>query len=187
MKRLILLIALAAVVLADPWVGHAQTKKALQRTNMHGQVVQFPYVSYDEFQSVTVSSPSGKVSLQELLTVSSLDEVIRLLGEPQSIERNEDPDNRSFSARLHYEGNTIVVYDASSDGETVSLRTLELWSPRWSLVVGDKVLRPGMKVGSLSPAVRQSIQAGSWFSEEGIDHFGSVDIMKPDATANTRC
>lgn len=169
--------------LAGTGVVQAQTKKVFQRKDVHGQAVQTPYITYEEFRSVLVRTPGGQVPLRKLLSVSSLEEVSRLLGQPESIERNEDPDDKSFSAKLHYEGKTTLEYVATSDGKTVSLSSIKLWSPGWSLKIGDTNLHPGMEVDSLSPAVRQSISAGSWFSEHGIDHFGSVDVMKPGAAA----
>lgn len=202
MKKLVQPVALSVVILALsgltlPKLTLAQTEKVLQRKDMHGQTVPTPYISYDEFRNISaskeqkaVSSKSlqnttdpargGQVVLQELLSVSSLDELIRILGEPKTIDRDEFPDG-GWAATLQYEGGTMFDYQKFEDG-TIALLELQLWSSDWSLEVGEKELHPGMKIDSLSSVVRQSIQKGSYPKGANVDGIGSIHIAKPGTT-----
>jgi len=199
MKKSIQSVALSVFILAVsgltlPKLALAQAEKVLQRKDMHGQTVQMPYISYAEFHDISaskgqkeISSKSlrdttnlargGQVVLQELLSVSSLDEVIRILGQSKTIDRDEFPDE-GWAATLQYEGGTMFDYQKFEDG-TIALLELQLWGSDWSLKVGEKELRPGMKIDSLSPVVRQSIQEGSYPKGANVDGIGSIHIAKP--------
>ena len=185
----ILVWAMVIISLAETGAVQAQTEKTVQ-----GQHDPTPYISYAEFRDIsaskgqrTISSKSlrdttnlargGQVVLQELLSVSSLDEVIRILGQPKAIDRDEFPDG-GWAATLQYEGGTMFDYQKFEDG-TIALLELQLWSSDWSLKVGEKELRPGMRIDSLSSVVRQSIQEGSYPKGANVDGIGSIHIAKP--------
>lgn len=133
----------------------AEVEKTFQRTTMNGRTVQTPYLTYEEFRLVTVCAPGGQVPLRKLLTVSTPEEAARLLGEPQTTERNDDPDDASYTTWLHYSENVTVKYHGFPDG-TLGLTSIELRSSRWGLKIGDKELSLGTDVASLDAPVRQS-------------------------------
>lgn len=180
MRRLTLLAMLTIASFSSQEIVLGQTEKVLQREGMHGQKVQTPYVSYDEFQSATVNSTSGKVSIGEILNVPSLEKVTQVLGDPKSVKRNEDPNDGSFTVWLYYEGRTTLKYHGFEDG-TLGLSKIELQSPGWSLVVGGTRLYPGMGIRELSPAVRGSISEVSSSKEAEVDGIGVVGIAEPEA------
>ena len=192
MKRLLPLLAMfPAVTFMFMGVGAfmgvdaacAQVEKTFQRTDSNGQAVQTPYVTYEEFRSVTLCFPDGRVPLRKLLTVSSLDEAVRLLGDPQSIERNEDPDDASFTAWLHYGRDTTVEYHGFADG-TLGLTSIELRSSKWGLEIGDKELSPGMDITGLDDTVRQSAVSGTFSKKKDKSGLGTIYIASPNASKN---
>ena len=85
----------------------AQTTKLVERTTIQGQVVQTPYITHGELQSIllehgagserthsgkTPAKPSRQSNFGKLLSVSSLDEIVQLLGEPETVDRQEFSD-----------------------------------------------------------------------------------------------
>lgn len=176
MQRLAIVTSVVLiVVLVSPNEAEAQTEKKLQYEDMHGQTVQTPYISYDVYQSITVN---GRIPFRKLLSVSSVDEIIRSLGKPETIDRQEFSGRERFGAVLHYEGAT-VEYDRYEGGVS-GITSIEIRSPDWSLTVGGTKLRPGMSVDRLSPAVRESLQKDTTFDDPKIDSFGIVHITAPD-------
>ncbi|MCS3631711.1 hypothetical protein GGP91_002306 [Salinibacter ruber] len=183
-KRFLLVLAtFTAFTLMGTDAACAQVEKTLQRTDANGQIVQTPYVTYEEFRSVTLHCPDGQVPLRVLLTVSSLDEVIRLLGDPQSVERNDDPDDASFTAWLHYGRDTIVEYHGFADGR-LGLTSIELRSPKWGLEIGSKKLSPGIDIAGLDKKVRRSAVSGNLSKKKNKSGLGTIYIEKPNASKN---
>jgi hypothetical protein len=176
MKRLLpLATAFIVFVLAGPGATYAQVKKTFQRTNMNGQTVQQPYLTYEEFRSVMVRAPNGHVPLHKLLTVSTLEEASRLLGEPRLTERNGGPE--SFTAWLRYEGDTNVEYVGSED-DSLKLTSIELHSSSWGFKIRDKELSPGMSTNRFDAAVRQSAVPKSRSKSEDMSGTGAIYIAK---------
>jgi hypothetical protein len=145
-----------------PKTAIAQTQKLAERKGMHGQIIQTPYITYTEFQSTSVgreeiTSKSSEKSLtfSDIVSVSSLDEVIRLFGEPKHFNRATFPDGKTVRADLNF-GGMKMEYIKVSGSSYFSLRELKVTSPEWSLTVGEKELCPGMSVNQLSPLVRKS-------------------------------
>ncbi len=185
-KRLLPILAMfTAFTFMGSDTACAQVEKTFQRTDSNGQIVQTPYVTYEEFQSVTLHRPDGQVPLRELLTVSSLDEVIRLLGDPQSVERNDDPDDASFTAWLHYDRDTTVEYHGFADG-TLGITSIELRSPRWGLEIGSKRLSPGGDIADLDKTVRRSAVSGKLSKKNNKSGVGAIYIEQPNASKNEK-
>jgi hypothetical protein len=193
MKKQILSTGLAAVILAmavliSPELTLAQTEKVLHRKDMHGQTVHTPYISYDEYQDVSLTSQSAsdttvdkstgmQVNFDDLLSVSSLDEVIRHLGKPKSIDRKVFPDGERFIATLDYGGMTLKY--AKRKDKNVKLTTIEMRSPNWLLKVGETEFRPGMTVNQLSPTVRQSIDEDTFLGDDDVDGVAVIRVAEP--------
>lgn len=178
------------VGLAAPEAGVAQTEKVVHEEDTHGESVHVPYITYEEYQSTSLISQTttGKslegntkaqqVPFEALLSVSSLKDVIGLVGEPENIDRNVFPDGDRFIATLDYDGMSLKY--AKRKDKRIRLTTMEVRSPEWSLVVGGKELRPGMSRTQLSPVVRQAIDRGTFLGEEGVDAVGVIRVAKPD-------
>lgn len=176
------------VALAAPDAGVAQTEKVFHEEDTHGERVHVPYITYEEYQSISLISQTttGKnldehtkerqVPFEALLSVSSLKDVIRRIGEPENIDRNVFPDGDRFIATLDYDGMSLKY--AKRKDKRVRLTTMEVTSPDWSLVVGGKELRPGMRMNQLSPVVRQAIDDDTFLGEEGIDAVGVIRVAR---------
>lgn len=184
-------IFLAAASFVMPRTAMAQTTKVAERKNMQGQIVRTPYIALDELQSsfIEEKAVSGKTvgsnakeslsskTFREILEISSIDEAVRLLGEPRTIERDEFSDGE-WAATLRYGEGTFFDYRKYEDG-TISLLEFQLCGTDWSLKVGGTRLRTGMSTDSLSQAVRQSISKGSYPEGTGVDGIGVIHIAKP--------
>lgn len=179
-KSGVILLVLSLVVLggANLDVAYAQTEKTVRQENVRGNSEQKPYITREEFQSIAVRSPKGEVLLKRLLTISSVEEVTRLLGGPKKIERNDFSDTNSFDGWVHYERGTTLEYYGFPNG-TSRLTTMELRSSGWSLTVGKTKLSPGVEVAKLSSTVQKSIQPGSSLKTSGIDGTGTIYIAGP--------
>lgn len=199
MSKQICLVASLAIFLAfgggvKPRIVLAQTTKLAEQTNMQGQAVRTPYITHGELQSISLESgavsgktrsgkthaePSRQVNFGKLLSVSSLDEIVQLLGEPETVDRQEFPDGQRLGATLHYEGMRIE-YDRYEDG-TSGVTTIQVRSSDWSLKVGGTKLHPGMSVDQLTPTVRESFQEDTTFDDPALDSFSVIHIAKPDS------
>jgi hypothetical protein len=62
----------------------AQVDQKASVTNVQGQTVDRPYVSFDTFEAVHLERGEDTVPLHELLMVSSADEITALFGTPDS-------------------------------------------------------------------------------------------------------
>lgn len=167
MKKRILAIVFIIILfsmgdLIVPKLAVAQTQKLAERKGMHGQIIQTPYITYPEFQSTSVGgeeiiskSSEESVTFSDIVSVSSLDEVIRLFGEPKHFNRATFPDGKTVRADLNF-GGMKMEYIKVSGSSYFRLRELKVTSPEWSLTVGEKELCPGMAVNQLSPPVRKS-------------------------------
>jgi len=175
---------------AAPASAAGQAVKLHEHVTSQGETVQTPYITYDEYQAMSVDSQMSpkegsdkstnrQVVFDELLSISSLDKVVRRLGKPKSIDRNVFPDGERFIATLDFGGMTLK-YAKRKDGN-VRLTTLEMRSPDWSLKVGGWELRPGMAVDHLSPAVQQSIKGDTFLGEDDVDGVAVIRVAKPGA------
>jgi hypothetical protein len=166
-------------------MGLSQTKKTFEKKEK-GCTFQTPYISQSEYHSISVrdsltsskSTSRNSVIFQDLLSVSSLDEVTRLLGQPEDIDRNVFPDGKRFIATLHYEG-MMLKYVQRKEGR-VRLNTMEIRSPRWAISVGGTILRSGMSVEQLSPQVRASIDGDTFLEEKSVDGVGTIRVASPE-------
>jgi hypothetical protein len=129
-------------------------------------------------------SSGEKVTLGDLAFVSSIDEVTRVFGEPETFT-HESPFGRDVLAFLTYEGVRLEYIKPNKDNpkSKYELRELELTSSDWSFTVNGTQLRPGMSVDQLSPAVRQTLDRD--FSNS-IDAFGVIEIAKPGTAKQTK-
>lgn len=189
MKNCILLsMLLTAVILAMPQLATAQTTKLHKQTTSQGEIDRTPYVTYTEFQgsavtgtSLSSKSSEGKVTLSDLLSVSSLDEVTRLFGAPEDLSRGTDPWD-TVRARLDYKG-MWMEYIKTSGSSSFRLRKMRLRSPAWSLTVNGVKLQPGVAADQLSPAVRQTMRESE--SSPNIAE-GYLHIAKSGTAKNER-
>ena len=167
-----------------------QTEKTVS-----GQHAPRLYINHAESQATSVGSAvsgkttSGKssgekVTLGDLAFVSSIDEVTRVFGEPETFT-HESPFGRDVLAFLTYEGVRLEYIKPNKDNpkSKYELRELELTSSDWSFTVNGTQLRPGMSVDQLSPAVRQTLDRD--FSNS-IDAFGVIEIAKPGTAKQTK-
>jgi hypothetical protein len=111
--------------------------------------------------------------------------VIRLLGDPQSVERNDDPDDASFTAWLHYDRDTTVEYHGFADG-TLGITSIELRSPRWGLEIGSKRLSPGGDIADLDKTVRRSAVSGKLSKKNNKSGVGAIYIEQPNDSKNEK-
>lgn len=135
-KRLTLSVTVALVAIlvgtVIPRECFSQAKRVVQDRMHgvgHGQTVEVPYISQRTFRSATVQGPGGSAPLHTLVSAVSIEEITRRLGEPTSIKRYSGPDGESFGADLRYEGDAILRYLPSKDGETVVLQHIRLCTP----------------------------------------------------------
>jgi hypothetical protein len=173
-------VSLLLSFLLFPGVVVAQTERAFQGTDVHGQSTRVPYLRHEEYQNISLigSSASGKSPKQsadaslkfgQLLSVASLDEVTRRLGEPKSIERR-DLSGNMFIGILHYDGLRLEYLKTGT--KEIRLRKLDISSPGWSVTINGKELHPGMEISQLSTTVRESIK-----------HFERSPSDNPDVDA----
>lgn len=173
-------VSLLLSFLLFPGVVVAQTERAFQGTDVHGQSTRVPYPRHEEYQNISLigSSASGKSPKQsadaslkfgQLLSVASLDEVTRRLGEPKSIERR-DLSGNMFIGILHYDGLRLEYLKTGT--KEIRLRKLDISSPGWSVTINGKELHPGMEISQLSTTVRESIK-----------HFERSPSDNPDVDA----
>lgn len=165
MKNGILPTTLVALILclssfAVPKLTVAQTQKLAERKEMHGETDRTPYITYAEFRESafsgrTASKKSTQVTLGDIVTVSSMDTVTRLLGEPKTFTRTPYPDGSTIRVDLSYDG-AKMEYVKSAGKANFRLREMTIASPDWSIAVGGKELHPGMASDSLTPPVRES-------------------------------
>lgn len=185
-------LGLSMMVLATPRTVSAQTEKLNTQTTSEGETIQTPYITYEEFQAASLDASDGgkalskelaggTVTLSDLITISSLDEVTRLFGEPETLT-HDSPYGQNILAFLSYEGLRLeyIKYDKDNPDSKYKLRELRLSSQNWSLTMNGTQLRPGMPVNQLSPAVRQTLDED--FSQ-AEDALGSVVVAKPGAEA----
>ncbi len=158
----VLAILVAVASPATPQLAAAQAIKLHEQTNSQGKTVQRPYISYAEFEAAAVGgkaipskSSEESVTFSDIVSVSSLDEVIRLFGGPKHFNRATFPDGKTVRADLNF-GGMKMEYIKVSGSSYFRLRELKVTSPEWSLTVGEKELCPGMAVNQLSPPVRKS-------------------------------
>jgi hypothetical protein len=94
-----------------------QTTKLHEQTNSQGKTIQRPYISYAEFQAASVGSAvsgkttSGKtsgekVTFKDLITVSTFDEVTRVLGK-LTLNSFTYPDGQTSRGHLHHDGSVV--------------------------------------------------------------------------------
>lgn len=167
------ILSLFTAFLTMPGAVSAQTNLNTKPT-AKGETIRTPYITYAEFQNISVNE---RATFSELLSVSSLDGVIQALGEPKTFDRNASPDGEMFTATLDYTG--MVLDYIKRPGKEIRLETIELRSSDWFLKVGGKILRPGMKVDSLSSAIQNTITSDTILGEDDIDGIGTVLIAKP--------
>jgi len=167
-----------------PHLAAAQAIKLHKKTTAQGEIVRTPYITHAEFEATAVggkalsSKSSGKkATLGDLVAVTSLDEVTRLLGEPEDLHHGTDPWG-TVRAYLHYEGMLLdyIKNDKDDPKSKYELRDIDLTSSDWSFTVSGTQLRPGMTAGQLSPAVRKTLDED--FSKS-IDAIGVIVIGKP--------
>jgi len=183
-KRILVIIALLISGSPSLESAAAQTIKLHKKTTAQGEIDRTPYVTYAAFKAATVGGKtssdksSGKeVILGDLIAVSSLDEVTRVFGQPETFT-HESPFGQDVLAFLSYEGFRLeyIKHNKDDPKSKYELRELELTSPDWHFTVNGAQLRPGMSIDQLSPAVRQTLDRD--FSKS-IDAFGSIAVAKP--------
>jgi hypothetical protein len=129
-------------------VVQAQTEKTVR--GKHGLT---PYISRAEFLAATVTRGKQKnVSLEKILTLSSLDTLIQYLGRPEEMS-TDSPFGASVLAYVNYEGAELEYVKAK--GADYKLRELKIRSPEWGITVNGTRLQPGSDASSLSKSVRR--------------------------------
>ena len=168
---------LVVVGLAGAGIVQAQTENTFKRT-YEGEVVQAPYITFDAFEKASLdrgrstcngastSATSQGVTLSDLLSAASLDQVTQYLGNPESLEKRNLVREGSFIAHFHYEGLKLEYIKAEKKGE-VLLRDLTITGGGWSLTVNGHRVHIGMPESELSTPVRQSVQTSAEKSTDG--------------------
>jgi len=68
-----------------PKIVIVHTNKTFEK-NTGGYTVYTPYISYKEFQNISID---GRGRMETLLTVRSIEQAIRILGNPKEIDTTE--------------------------------------------------------------------------------------------------
>lgn len=165
-----------------------QTEKTVS-----GQHAPRLYINHAESQATSVGSAvsgkttSGKtsgekVTFMDLITVSTFDEVTRLLGKPKNLNSFTYPDGQTSRGHLHYEGMELeyIRYDPNSK---YKLRELKITSPDWSLTINETELHPSMEINRLSSAVRQTLDEDFSKAEDAL---GTVVVAKRGAAKQAK-
>ena len=173
---------------AAPASAAGQAVKLHEHVTSQGETVQIPYITYAAFAAAAVggkalsSKSSGeKATLGDLVTVSPLDEVTRLLGEPEDLSQGTDPWG-TVRGYLEYKG-MRMEYIKTSGSSSFRLREMRLRTPDWSLTVNGVKLRPGGEADRLSSAVRQTMRMSGSASDVAE---GYIYIAKPGIARNEK-
>lgn len=155
------LLAATAFVAVQPAI--AQTEKVMKRTTVQGQQVSTPYITFDELRTASItgrndnqsqakSSKSKAVegTFDRLYVISSLSEVYRHLGEPQSVEQGGQADI------LRYGGLRLVYIKAEAKAY---LKEVEMTGSEWALAINGVRVSPGMDTTHLSSEIRSAVES----------------------------
>jgi len=168
--------------------GYAQEIRVTSDEGTHGQPKNVPYIQASDLQHVTVhrESASGESepaesalgqypAFVEIVSASSLEEVHRLLGSPNTTDQADFPRDRSVHT-LRYDGATIEyeIYQGGPRGVT----SLEMRSSDWGLVIGEEKIYPGMDLSELSAAIRTTRSADPALDDPDIDTFITIPIAE---------
>jgi len=161
----------AVLIMLVPLCADAQEVKVMQHEAEHGLSEEVPYIFADELKDVYISREHGDtlksiVAFYELDSAPSVDHLKRLLGTPDSTERVDLGANHSLYT-LNYPSAT-VEYETHRDGPH-GIRSLEVRSLEWAVVIGQKRLYPGMEVSRLGTAIestRQPVETQRFESED---------------------
>lgn len=166
MKKLTILVAAMTVgCLFAQNPAPAQTEKTLQRTDMQGQTVESPYVTYSEFENICID---GRGRMGKLLTVRSIEEAVQTLGEPESrkvVEINSGGYKKRTT--LLYAGMKITYLETFRG---VQLEKLKMTSPDRFLEVGGTKVHPGMRMDELSAPLRTELSKKKLDAKNGKIH-----------------
>jgi len=166
----------AAVLILASFTGveavEAQTEKTVQ-----GQYGPTPYITYAEFQDISVGgtvsgkSSSSRTAFRDVLNVASLDEVTRHFGKPKSTEYNRFPEGSStdYVVTLNYEGINIKYRKTR---RRIKLQEILITSEDRFLKVSGVKLQPGMSTDSLSAVMQKAV-------EDDDDGVAAVRVARP--------
>lgn len=155
----------------------AQAENVFKRT-YEGEVVQASYITFDDFEKASLSRGRLKsdevsssatiqgVTLSDLLSAASLDQVTQYLGNPESLEKKNLVREGSFIAYFHYEGLKLEYIKAEKKGK-ILLRDLTITGSEWSLTVNGSRVHIGMPESELSTPVRESVRTSAEKSTDG--------------------
>lgn len=167
-------------------VGTGSVQAQTERTGL------VPYISMSEFESVSVGRPAGENAastkdvgkefpFREIETISSLDSLTHLLGEPNEFKRLTYPSGETVRGHLEYEG-LYLEYLKTSNSSRFRLREMKMQTSGWHLTINGRQVEPGMPISRLSPEVRQSIIEAAPSSD--FDAEATIRIAKPEKDKN---
>lgn len=155
MKRLTILVAAAAILcVATPHPAQGQTEKTLQQFDGE-RTVEVPYVTYAEFENISID---GRGRMGELLTVRSVEQAVRILGEPK--ERDVTQFNGAYRKRVEllYDGLRISYIETALEAEEdVYLEGVKVTSPDHFLEIGATKVRPGMTQSKMAAPLQKEL------------------------------
>jgi hypothetical protein len=170
MRKLTILIAAVTIsCIATPHLAQGQTEKTLERFDGE-RTVESPYITYDEFEDISID---GRGRIGELLTVSSVDQAVRILGKPQDRKITQiNSGGYKKHTELLYDGLRISFLETAAGG--VQLELVEVTSPDHFLGIGGKKVRPGMTQSKLGAPLRKDL---SQAKAKGTDDEPTTSIF----------
>jgi len=153
MRELAILIAAVTIsCIAMPHVVQGQTEKTLERFDGE-RTVESPYITYEEFEDISID---GRGRMGELLSVSSVDQAVRILGEPQDRKTTQiNAGAYKRSTELLYDGMRISYLETTPGG--VQLELVEVTSPDHFFRIGGKKVHPGMRASKMGTPLRKDL------------------------------
>jgi hypothetical protein len=188
MQKLLTFFAVAlAGMLGGVDQSTAQVVQTKAVTNAQGEVVETPYLSRSELMDTRLGGPHGTVNLGQIMTVRSIEQAIRLLGEPDSTDVTHYPEGVRYDRLvvLSYKGMKIEYVDI---GENIRVDRIEITNNSYYINIGKGKLRTGISSNRLSKNIRKaksrdddSLTTSHLIrvsAKEGSSKKGSPDLAK---------
>lgn len=156
MQKFLTVFAVAlAGILGGVGQSTAQVVQTKAVTNAQGDVVETPYLSRSELMDALLGGPHGTVNLGQIMTVRSIEQATRLLGEPDSTDVTHYPEGVRYDRLvvLSYKGMKIDYVDR---GKSIRADRIEITNNSYYIDTGGGKLRPGISSDRLSKNIRKA-------------------------------
>lgn len=127
----------------------AQVVQTKTVTNAQGEVVETPYLSRSELMDTRLGGPHGTVNLGQIMTVRSIEQATRLLGEPDSTDVTHYPEG------VRYDRLVVLIYNVMrveyvDIGKSIKMDKVEIKSNSYYIKIGKKKIKAGISSHRLS-------------------------------------